>query len=294
MLLDSSTLQIIFAGIGTGSIYALIAVGFTIIFKSTGALNFAQGEWAMMGGLFAAFVVNQANFPVWQACILAGLVVALIGAVTERFLIRPLHHHTPFAITLVTVGIALLSKSLMMVTLGKTPVGYEGLSGDTYQHLWGASVPTQTLWIVFITLVLMVLTHLFFNHTRWGCAMRAAAANPDAAALVGIRHSRVVLGSFCIAAGVGGLAGTIITPLTLMSYDSGAMLGFKGFSAAMLGGLGSLVGATLGGVLLGIIEAVVGGYLSSQYKDAVAFLILLVVLIGRPQGLLGKADIHKV
>lgn len=294
MSLDSSTLQIIFAGIGTGSIYALIAVGFTIIFKSTGALNFAQGEWAMMGGLFAAFAVNQANFPVWQACILAGLVVAFIGAVTERFLIRPLHHHTPFAITLVTVGIALLSKSVMMITLGKNPVGYEGLSGNTYQHLWGASVPTQTLWIVCITLALMVLTHLFFNHTRWGCAMRAAAANPAAAALVGIRHSRVVLGSFCIAAGVGGLAGTIITPLTLMSYDSGAMLGFKGFSAAMLGGLGSLVGATLGGVLLGIIEAVVGGYLSSQYKDAVAFLILLVVLIGRPQGLLGKADIHKV
>lgn len=293
-MLDSSTLQILFAGIGTGSIYALIAVGFTIIFKSTGALNFAQGEWAVMGGLLAAFAINDHSLPVWQACILAGLVVALIGAVTERLLIQPLHHATPFAITLVTVGISLLSKSLVMLTLGKNPAGYEGLSGNTYQNILGASVPTQTLWIVFITLVLMVLAHLFFNHTRWGCAMRASAANPAAASLVGIRHSRVVLTSFCIAAGVGGLAGTIITPLTLMSYDSGAMLGFKGFSAAMLGGLGSMVGATIGGLLLGAIESIVGGYLSSQYKDAVAFLILLIVLISRPQGLFGKADIHKV
>src|SRR5690606_23704564 len=126
-------------------------------------------------------------------------------------------------------------------------------------------------WILGITLVFMVLAQLFFNHTRWGCAMRAAAANPSAAALVGIRHSRVVLGSFIIAAAVGGIAGTTITPLTLMSYDSGAMLGFKGFSAAMLGGLGSLFGATLGGFVLGLIEALFGGYLSSQFKDAAAF-----------------------
>src|SRR5690606_24449147 len=156
------------------------------------------------------------------------------------------------------------------------------------------SIASQTLWILAITLALMALTHVFFAHTRWGCAMRAAAANPAAAALVGIRHRRVVLGSFIIAAAVGGLAGTIITPLTLMSYDSGAMLGFKGFSAAMLGGLGSLPGATLGGLLLGLLEALVSGYVTSQFKDAAAFLVLLLVLLLRPQGLLGKAEINKL
>lgn len=290
----SSTIQIILSGLGTGSIYALIAVGFNIIFKSTGALNFAQGEWAMMGGILAAFCFNQFDMPVWQACILAGLAVALVGALTERVLIRPLINHTPFAITLVTVGIALMTKSLVMLTLGKNPTGYPGLSGQGFVSLWGASVALQTLWILGITLVLMVLTHLFFSHTRWGCAMRAAAANPAAAALVGIRHSRVVLGSFIIAAGVGGLAGTIITPLTLMSYDSGAMLGFKGFSAAMLGGLGSLIGATVGGLILGLLEALVSGYVTSQFKDAAAFFVLLLVLVLRPQGLLGKAEVNKV
>ncbi|MCP1677610.1 branched-chain amino acid ABC transporter permease [Kerstersia gyiorum] len=293
--MDSSTLQIILSGLGTGSIYALIAVGFNIIFKSTGALNFAQGEWVMMGGLLAAFCFNDAQMPVWQACLLAGLAVAVIGGLTERLLIRPLLNQTPFAITLVTVGIALLSKSLVMLSLGKNPVGYPGLSQTAFVPLWGASVATQTLWILGITLVFMILAQLFFNHTRWGCAMRAAAANPAAAALVGIRHHRVVLGSFIIAAAaVGGLAGTIITPLTLMSYDSGAMLGFKGFSAAMLGGLGSLFGATLGGLLLGLLEALVSGFITSQFKDAAAFLVLLLVLVLRPQGLLGKAEVTKL
>lgn len=292
--MDSATLQIVLSGLGTGSIYALIAVGFNIIFKSTGALNFAQGEWVMMGGLLAAFCFNEAQVPVWQACLIAGLAVALIGGLTERLLIRPLLNQTPFALTLVTVGIALLSKSLVMLSLGKNPVGYPGLSTPAFTSFWGASVATQTLWILGITLLFMILAHLFFNHTRWGCAMRAAAANPSAAALVGIRHHRVVLGSFIIAAAVGGLAGTIITPLTLMSYDSGAMLGFKGFSAAMLGGLGSLVGATLGGLMLGLIEALVGGYVTSQFKDAAAFLVLLLVLLLRPQGLLGKAEVKKL
>ncbi|WP_415832654.1 branched-chain amino acid ABC transporter permease [Kerstersia similis] len=292
--MDSSTLQIILSGLGTGSIYALIAVGFNIIFKSTGALNFAQGEWVMMGGLLAAFCFNDAQLPVWQACLLAGLAVAVIGGLTERLLIRPLLNQTPFAITLVTVGIALLSKSLVMLSLGKNPVGYPGLSETAFVPLWGASVATQTLWILGITLVFMILAQLFFNHTRWGCAMRAAAANPAAAALVGIRHHRVVFGSFIIAAAVGGLAGTIITPLTLMSYDSGAMLGFKGFSAAMLGGLGSLFGATLGGLLLGLLEALVSGFVTSQFKDAAAFLVLLLVLLLRPQGLLGKAEVTKL
>jgi len=290
----SSTIQIIISGLGTGSIYALIAVGFNIIFKSTGALNFAQGEWVMMGGILAAFCFGNFDLPVWQACILAGLAVALVGAITERVLIHPLLNHTPFAITLVTVGISLLTKSLVMLGLGKNPVGYPGISGQGFTSFWGASITLQTLWILGITFILMILTHLFFNHTRWGCAMRAAAANPGAAALVGIRHSRVVLGSFIIAAGVGGLAGTIITPVTLMSYDSGAMLGFKSFSAAMLGGLGSLVGAMAGGITLGLLESLVSGYVTSQFKDAVAFFVLLLVLVLRPQGLLGKAEVNKV
>lgn len=140
----------------------------------------------------------------------------------------------------------------------------------------------------------MAATHLFFAHTRYGIAMRAACANADAAALMGISRRRVIAASFSIAALFGGLAGAIITPLTLMSYDSGTVLGFKGFSAAMLGGLGNLYGALLGGVLLGLLETLTAGYLTSQFKDGVAFLVLLLILIIRPQGLLGRADVIKV
>jgi len=292
--IDTTLLQILFAGLGTGAIYALIAVGFNIIFKSTGALNFTQGEWVMIGGMVAAASFRSGSEIVWLACLIATLAVALVGFFSDWIVIRNLRKNDAFSITLVSVGLALASKGLVMITLGKNPQGYPGLSGDRLVTIMGATVHMQTIWILALTLVLMILTHIFFNKTRLGTAMRAAAANPQAAALVGISHRKIVTVSFVMAAAVGGIAGTMITPLTLMSYESGAMLGFKGFSAAMLGGLGSLYGAAAGGLLLGLIESFVGTYLTSQFKDAAAFFVLLTILIVRPQGLLGSAEINKV
>jgi branched-chain amino acid transport system permease protein len=292
--IDATLLQISFAGLGTGAIYALIAVGFNIIFKSTGALNFSQGEWVMIGGMVAALSFHSGSQLVWLACVVAILACALVGYFFDRIVIRNLRNSDAFSLTLVSVGLSLASKGLVMITLGKNPQGYPGLSGDRLVNLMGTTVHTQTLWIIAITLLLMMLTHVFFNKTRLGTAMRAAAANPQAAALVGISHRKIVTVSFIMAAAVGGVAGTMITPLTLMSYESGAMLGFKGFSAAMLGGLGNLYGAAVGGLLLGLIEAFVGTYLTSQFKDAAAFFVLLTILLLRPQGLLGSAEINKV
>lgn len=292
--MDAAFLQLLFAGLGTGSIYALIAVGFNIIFKATGALNFAQGEWVMLGGMLAALSITQTQAPVWLVTLGATLAVALAGWLSDRVVIRPLRQNAALTITLVSVGLALATKSLVMLTLGKNPQGYPGLSGERIIDIAGARINAQTLWIFGITLVLMAATHLFFAHTRYGVAMRAACANPDAAALMGISRRKVVAASFSIAALFGGLAGAIITPLTFMSYDSGTVLGFKGFSAAMLGGLGNLYGALLGGVLLGLLETLTAGYVTSQFKDGVAFLVLLLILIIRPQGLLGRADVIKV
>ncbi|CAB3627804.1 branched-chain amino acid ABC transporter permease [Achromobacter marplatensis] len=291
-MLDAQFIQLLLAGLGTGGIYAMIAVGFNIIFKSTGALNFAQGEWVMMGGLFAAVAVSE--MPVWQACLLATAAVTLVGWLSDRVVIRPLRNHAPLTLTLVSVGLAIASKSLVMLTLGKNPQGYPGLSGARKFEVLGAHVDAQTLWILAITVVLMLLTHVFFAHTRYGTALRAACANPEAAALVGISHRGAIAASFALAALYGGLAGAIITPMTLMSYDSGAMLGFKAFSAAMLGGLGNLYGALLGGLLLGVLETSIGGYLTTQFKDGVAFLVLLLILTVRPQGILGRPDVVKV
>lgn len=291
---EEKFLQLIFAGISTGAIYALVAVGFNVIFKSTDAINFTQGEWVMMGGMIAATGVGAAKFPVWLACLVAVLAIAVIGGLSERVTVFIMRRPTPILITLVTIGLAICSKSLVMLILGKLPVGYPAFTGEKPIKVMGASIHPQSLWIIAITAAFMVGAHFFFEKTTLGKSLRAAAADRQAASLVGISVKRATMYAFVIAATAGAIAGTIITPLTFMVYDNGTMLGFKGFSAAMLGGLGNLYGAVVGGLALGIFEALGGGYISSQFKDAVAFVVLLAVLFARPSGLLGARDVTRV
>lgn len=294
MAFEDKLLQLLIAGISTGAVYALIAVGFNVIFKSTDAINFSQGEWVMMGGLIAATAIGAGGMPILLACIVAVLAVAIVGGLSERLTIFPMRRPTPILVTLVTIGLAICTKSLVMLLLGKQPVGYDSFTGEAPIKLAGATIHPQTLWIIGITAIFMVATHLFFERTMTGKAMRAAAADRQAASLVGISVRNSVLISFVIAAAAGAIAGVIITPMTFMVYDNGTMLGFKGFSAAMLGGLGNLYGALVGGLVLGLLEALGGGYISSQFKDAIAFLVLLLVLFVRPSGLLGRRDISRI
>ena len=209
-------------------------------------------------------------------------------------MIWPLRRPTTLMITLVSIGLAICSRSLVMLVLGKQPVGYPGFSQTAMLTWGGVSIQTQTLWIVGLTGAFLLVTHLFFERSIMGKALRAAAADREAAAIVGVRVETTVLLSFAIAAFAGALAGAIITPLTLSSYDQGAMFGFKGFSAAMLGGIGSLPGAVVGGLALGLLEAFGSFYISSDFKDAIAFAVLLLILFARPAGLLGRADVVKV
>jgi branched-chain amino acid transport system permease protein len=293
MQTGSTFLQLLVAGIGTGSIYALIALGFNVVFKSTGAMNFAQGEWVVMGGMISALLLGAVG-NVGVACLLAVLVVTMVGLISERLVIWPLRKPTALLITLVSIGLAICSRSLVMLVLGKKPVGYPGFSGAAAINVGGVAIQVQTLWIVDLTLAFLVVMHFFFERTMLGKALRAAAADREAAIIVGVKVETTILLSFGIAAFAGALAGAIITPLTLASYDQGAMFGFKGFSAAMLGGVGSLPGAVVGGLALGLLEAFGSFYISSDFKDAIAFAILLLILFVRPSGLLGRADIVKV
>ncbi|MPZ58803.1 MAG: branched-chain amino acid ABC transporter permease [Rhizobiales bacterium] len=293
MQTSSAFLQLLVAGISTGSIYALIALGFNVVFKSTGAMNFAQGEWVVMGGMISALLLGTFS-SVGVACLLAVLLVAIFGLLSERLVIRPLRHPTALLITLVSIGLSICTRSFVMLTLGKKPVGYPGFSGATTISLGGVTFQAQTLWIVGLTLAFLVIMHFFFERSMLGKALRAAAADREAAAIVGVRVETTILISFGIAAFAGALAGAIITPLTLASYDQGAMFGFKGFSAAMLGGVGSLPGAVVGGLALGLLEAFGSFYISSDFKDAIAFAVLLLILFVRPSGLLGRADVVKV
>ncbi len=289
----SAILQLLVAGIGTGSIYALIALGFNVVFKSTGAMNFAQGEWVVMGGMISALLFASMNNIV-LACTVAIVLVTMVGILSERLVVWPLRRPNALLITLVSIGLAICTRALVMTVLGKKPVGYPGFSQTSTLNVGGIVIQTQTLWIIGLTLAFLLFMHLFFERTIMGKALRAAAADRDAAAIVGVRVETTVLLSFAIAAFGGALAGAIITPLTLSSYDQGAMFGFKGFSAAMLGGVGSLPGAVVGGLALGLLEAFGSFYISSDFKDAIAFAVLLVILFARPSGLLGRADVVKV
>lgn len=291
---EDKLFQLVLAGISTGSIYVLIAVGFNVIFKSTDAINFAQGEWLMMGGMIAAFFYMSEHWPVWAACVAAIGAVAVIGMLSERLTIFPMKQPTPILITLVSIGLAIATKGAVMIVLGKNPAGYPPFTGETPVMIGQVSIHPQTFWIIGIAAAFMVLAHLFFERTLLGKSMRASAADRSAAALVGISPRRSVMWAFTIAAASGAIAGAIVTPLTFTSYDAGTFLGFKGFSAAMLGGIGNLYGAVAGGVLLGVLEALAGGFLSSQFKDAVAFLVLLLVLFVRPSGILGRAEMQRV
>jgi branched-chain amino acid transport system permease protein len=293
MQTGSAFLQLLVAGIGTGSIYALIALGFNVVFKSTGAMNFAQGEWVVMGGMLSAMLLTSIS-NVGLACLLAILLVAICGIVSERLVIWPLRRPNALLITLVSIGLAICTRSLVMMTLGKKPVGYPGFSGSATIAFAGVTVQAQTLWIIGLTFVFLIVMHFFFERSMLGKALRAAAADREAAAIVGVKVETTVLLSFAIAAFAGALAGAIITPLTLATYDQAAMFGFKGFSAAMLGGVGSLPGAVVGGLCLGLLEAFGSFYVSSDFKDAIAFAVLLLILFVRPSGLLGRADIVKV
>lgn len=290
----SLLLQLALSGMSTGSIYALVALGFNVIFKATDAINFTQGEWVMAGGMIAAFFYQRLGLPLWMLVPLAAVCVALLGAASERLSVYPLKTPNAMVITLITIGLGITTKAAVMLTLGKSPAGLPSFSGDTPIHVGGASLQPQALWILAIMAAVMIAIQVFFERTLLGKAMKAAAADREAAALVGISVHRMVMWSFAIAATVGAIAGVIITPLTMTSFDAGTFLGFKGFSAAMLGGLGNLPGALVGGLLLGLLESLSAGLISSQYKDAVAFIVLLFILFVRPAGLLGRARASRV
>ena len=285
--------QLLFAGLSTGSIYALVALGFNIIFKSTGALNFAQGEWVMLGGMVAA-TLYAAKVPLLLSFVIAVAVAMLCGAISERLVVRRLKRPSPMSITILTIAIAICTKSLVMLVLGKNPAGLPSFSGTGPIAFAGAVFESQSLWIIGIAALIMAGAGFFFNRTVLGKSMRAAAAQPEAAALVGISPRLTMALSFTLAAGVGAVAGVIVTPLTLTSFDHGTILGFKAFCAAMLGGLGSLPGAMVGGLVLGLAESFAGGKLSSHFKDAVSCVVLLLVLVRWPNGLLGRGEVEKV
>jgi branched-chain amino acid transport system permease protein len=290
----ANLLQFLFAGLMVGAIYGLVAVGLNIIFNATGAVNFAQGEFSMLGGMIAAAVLTSTGLPLVAVIVVTVAGVTAIGVLMERLTIAPTRHRDVLNVIIVTIGASILLKGAAMVVLGKNAAGLPAFSGERPIRVLGATFLPQALWILGVALVVMAALHLFFEKTLIGKAMQAVALDREAARLMGIDVGRMVMLSFALGAAVGAVAGIIITPVTLTIYDAGTMLGLKGFAAAVIGGLGNTFGGIAGGLVLGLLEAYAGGLIASEVKDVVAFLLLLVLLYVRPTGIFARGESRRV
>jgi len=287
-------LQFVASGLTTGSTYALIAIGFSLIHNATGIVNFAQGEFVMLGGMFMITFYTLLKIPMLLSFLLTVVAAGAVGMLLERGPLRHAKSKEILILVMITVGASIVIKSLSMMFWGKNPMTLPPFSGEAPLILLGAAVMPQSLWIFGITVIIVGGLNYFFKRTLTGKAMRAAAASRRSAILTGIPVDRMIFLSFTLSGALGAVAGIMLTPITTTSYDVGVMLGLKGFSAAILGGYGSMPGAVLGGVLLGVLESLGAGLVSSEYKDALAFLVLLMVLFLKPSGILGRGKLRRV
>ena len=290
----SDLLQYTISGITIGVIYAMVAIGYNIIYNVTEIINFAQGEFVMLGGLFAVFFVGSLRLPILLAFFAAIICAGCVGFAMDRFVIRRARNTSVLSLIIITIAISILLKGSAMLAWGKDPYCLPAFSSGPPIMIGGAAIQPQALWIVGVSTVVVICLTLFFHRSVYGKAMLACADNPNAARMVGIPVRQMMLLSFTLSAAIGAAAGVIITPVSLMEYDRGAMLGLKGFGAAVLGGLGQFFGALVAGAVLGLAESFCAGYLSSGYKDAVALIILLLVLFFKPEGLFGSSEAAKL
>lgn len=286
-------LQFVIAGLKSGAIYALIALGFTIVYASTGAINFAQGEFFMLGGMLGVWFTSL-GLPIWLAAIASVLAVAAFGALFEVLAIRPISDGDPLRIIMVTIGGSVVIRQIALHLFGPDELTLPAFSRGGSLILLGAAIERQTLWIWLTAALAMAALAWLYRSTMFGKGLRATSLQREASRLVGINTSRMVTASFALAAALGALAGLAVAPLTQTAFDAGASIGVKGFAAAILGGLGNPVAAVGGGLILGLLESLTAGYLNPLYKDAVALVVLLGVLFVRPQGLLGGRGREKV
>lgn len=289
----NQVLQFIVTGLTVGAIYAMVALGFNIIYNVTDIINLAQGEFVMLGGLVMVSAHVALGLPMVAAFLVTVFTVTVAGIALDRLAIRPIRQPSVMTLIIATVAVSIIIKGVAMLIWGKSPYDLPAFSGRTPIDLGGVVIQPQYLWVIGILIVVTIALTFFFNRTMLGKAMSACADNPDAARLVGINVRYMVMLSFAFSAAIGAMAGITMTPIALMDYDRGAMLAVKGFGAVILGGLGSFPGAILGGLIIGLIESLGAGLLISGYKDAYALIVLLVVLFIRPSGILGNLEASK-
>lgn len=289
----SEFLQLLISGLTVGAVYALVALGFTLIYNASDVINFAQGDFVMIGGMGTVFLM-AAGLSLPVAALIAVLGAVIVGLLLHRLAIEPARGASPVTLIMITIGASIFIRGAAQIVFDKQFHTLPAFTGADPINIAGAAILPQSLWVLAGAVILFVALYVFLTRTLTGKALIATAANRLAARLVGI-NVRVMLGlAFGLSAAMGALAGILVAPITLTRYDIGLIFALKGFAAAMVGGMGSPQGALVGGLLIGILEAFGAGYISSTYKDAVAFLAILLVLFVMPRGLFGSKSVERV
>jgi branched-chain amino acid transport system permease protein len=287
-------IQQLVSGIALGCVYGLIALGFVLIYKATEVVNFAQGDLMMLGGFFAYTFIGILGLNYWLGFLLAVICMALFGMLTERLIIRPILGYPQFSIVMATIGLGYFMRSIAGMIWGTDDLRLETPFSKGVLKIGDLVLAHDKLSVIVATLILCLILYLFFNKTRLGTAMRATSENMLAAYYMGIPVKRVVSLIWAISAMVACCAGVLLAPITFVHSNVGLALGLKAFPAAVLGGFGSIPGAVVGGIIIGVIETMAGFYLPQGWKDVVPYLILLGVLILKPEGLFGALGRKKV
>jgi len=285
---ETLALQYLLSGITKGSVYAVVAVGFNLIYSATGILNFAQGEFVMLGGMLAITFAQFMPLPVAIAAAVA--VVAIIGCMLEVTFFRRLKKHSILHMIIITMGLSIVIQEVALHVWDEQVRSLPYFTGNEISSIdvFGATISPQVLWVLGTVGFSVLMLQLFLRFTLKGCAMRACSSNPEAAMLSGVNISNKRTLSFGLSAALGALAGCVISPITMTHYEAGAPLAIKGFAAAIVGGLGNPTGAVVGGVLIGVLEAFSVSKLPAAYNDVSAFVVLLLMLFVRPHGLFGS------
>lgn len=289
----SIVLQLAVAGLSAGSIYALVALGLMLAHKGTGILNFAQGELVALGAYIGLFFSVVLHLPYWQVFILTLLVAALAGALLERTLIRPLLRAPPFTVIVATLAIGLMIKNLLRIWWPESVSTFSSpLDGLSFQ-VGEVNINPQYLWITACSLLITGMLALFFRKSLIGKAMQAVSQNVTAARLMGIRVSLIFPLTFAVSTAMAALAGILMAPVVGIQAEMGNII-LKGFVVAMLGGFTSLIGCVVGGFILGLLETFGGAFIGGTFKDVTAFVLLMVILLVRPNGIFGSAEARRV
>jgi len=292
----SEFVQLAVTGIAVGSIYGLIALGFGLIYTSVNVVNFAQGDFAMIGAYFMVSLELGARLPLWLALILSVLLAGGCGALFQLLIYQPVRNRPRsfLPVMIATVGASAFIEQLFLIIYGPVPYQLPSIFHAQSVELGGVSLYPQYLVIIVVTAVMVGLLNWFLEYTKLGKQLQASAQDPDTARLMGIRVARMAGLTFAISTGLSGLAGLLIAPVYTVTSTMGATIALKAFAAAIVGGFGSMKGAIIGGLTIGLVETFGATYISGTYRDAFPFIFLILFLIFKPLGLFGEKVSQKV